>query len=53
LENIKLIQYKRSQAEDTFIESLQALGLANKRKPAFGLLQNPKKKTLMLVFNGH
>ncbi|WP_158729544.1 DEAD/DEAH box helicase [Flavobacterium sp. I-STPA6A] len=44
LENIKLIQYKRSQAEDTFIESLEALGLSKQENNLFGLLQKPEQK---------
>ncbi|WP_158980874.1 MULTISPECIES: DEAD/DEAH box helicase [unclassified Flavobacterium] len=44
LENIKLIQYKRSQAEDTFIESLEALGLSKQDNNLFGLLQKPEQK---------
>ena len=37
LENIKLIQYKRSQAEDQFTESLQTLGLSKQENQLFGL----------------
>jgi hypothetical protein len=52
LENIKLIQYKRSQVEDTFIESYKRLGLANKKTSFWAFTKNPKKRTLMLAFNG-
>ena len=44
LENIKLIQYKRSQAEDAFNESLQTLGLSRQENHLFGLLQKPEQK---------
>ncbi|TWI02221.1 non-specific serine/threonine protein kinase [Flavobacterium tiangeerense] len=44
LENIKLIQYKRSQAEDTFIESFEELGVSKQENQLFGLLQKTEQK---------
>jgi hypothetical protein len=43
LENIKLIQYKRSQAEIHLIESLQALGLSKQENHLLGLYKNQNK----------